>query len=101
MDRSVIAGAAVIDRRSFFATVGVALGGATALSILPASGLFARPANVMVQFPSTDTPPDGVWNVDSVFGHFPAYSHPIGHSRAAAYPVDVADVHPADLNFLA
>lgn len=88
---------AVIDRRTFFATVGVTLGGAAALSVMPASGLFASPGNVTVDYADTD----GLWDTDSVFGHMPPYSHPIGYGRQSAAPVDRTGVHPADLNFLA
>ena len=97
MDRSAIASAAVIDRRSFFATVGIALGGAAVLSVMPASGLFAAPKDVSLG----DVDTAGLWDTDSVFGHMPPYSHAIGHGRRSTAPVDTAGVHPADMNFLA
>jgi hypothetical protein len=49
----------------------------------------------------TDSPPDGISDGDSVFGHFPPYAHPIGYGRPGHGSVDLAAVHPADRNFLA
>jgi hypothetical protein len=91
-------GAALLGRRGFLGSAGLAVGAVLASAVVPLS--FASPPASAAAVSAGDSNGHGTGHVDDACGHWPPYSHPIPYGHAPTASSTWANLDPIDHIFM-